>query len=307
MRFGIIAAVLVVGCASRQPSAVLPGGAEAISLLGDTLRSPALADATRALYESRLDSARRAVQANASDPEALIWLGRRTAYLGRYREAIAIFSDGIARWPGDARFYRHRGHRYITIRRFADAARDFERAERLVRGRVDEVEPDGLPNARNIPTSTLQFNIYYHQALAHYLRGEWSRAHDAWQRCLGVSLNHDAQVATRYWLYLSLRRMGRQRDAEAILGPVLAELDIVENRAYHRLLLAFKGELPVDALFTPDDAVDTATVAYGIAAWHGAEGRREENLRWLRRARSGSQWAAFGYIAAEADLARSQR
>lgn len=300
--------VAVAGCATRpMPTHSLPAGIEAVSLLGDTLRAPALNDATRALYEARLDSARRAVQSNTDDADALVWLGRRTAYLGRYREAIALYSEGISRWPQDARFYRHRGHRFLTVRQFADAVRDFDRAERLVRDRADEIEPDGIPNARNTPTGTLQFNIYYHQALAHYLRGDYARARDAWQRCLGVSLNHDTQVATRYWLYLTLRRLGRSAEAREILGPVMPGLDIIENRSYHRLLLMFKGDLPPDSLSTPGDAVDTATVAYGIAVWHGVEGRREEQLRWLRIARAGSQWPAFGYIAAEADLARIRR
>mgnify|MGYP006178114509 CR=1 FL=1 len=50
---------------------------------------------------------------------------------------------------------------------------DLERAASLVRGRPDEVEPDGAPNRFNIPTSTLQSNIWYHLGLAYYMRGEF--------------------------------------------------------------------------------------------------------------------------------------
>jgi hypothetical protein len=32
----------------------------------------------------------------------------------------------------DPRFLRHRGHRFITLRRFADAEADLERAARLI-------------------------------------------------------------------------------------------------------------------------------------------------------------------------------
>ena len=285
----------------------MPAGAEAISLLGDTLRPVPLSAETRALYEQRLDSAARAAAANPDDPEALIWLGRRTAYLGRYREAIAIYTRGIEQWPDDPRFYRHRGHRWISVREFGRAATDFSRAARLVRGKADEVEPDGLPNARNTPTSTLQFNIWYHLGLAQYLRGRYGDARAAYERCLGVSLNHDAQVATRYWYYLTLRRLGRHAEARAVAAAVTAELDIIENRSYHQLLLVFKGALPVDSVLSADQGIDGATLGYGLAAWHAAEGRAAESRAMLQRARSGGQWSAFGYIAAEADLARMRR
>ena len=56
----------------------------------------------------------------------IIWLGRRVAYLGDYKRAIEIFSEGINEFPDDARFLRHRGHRYISTRQFNNAIDDFE-------------------------------------------------------------------------------------------------------------------------------------------------------------------------------------
>jgi tetratricopeptide (TPR) repeat protein len=283
----------------------LPDGVEAISLLGDTLRAPALPPATRAAYEARLDSARRAVAANPADPDALIWLGRRTAYVGRYREAIGIFTSGIERWPDDARFLRHRGHRWITVREFGRAVEDLERAAGLVEGRSDEVEPDGLPNARGIPTSTLQTNIYYHLGLAHYLRGDLARARRAFEACLARSGNADMAVATRYWLYLTLRRTGDRAGAARAAEPVTRELDISENGSYHRLLLVFRGLVPLDSL-TTTQGLDGATTSFGLGAWLAAEGDQARARDYFERARQPGQWAAFGFIAAEAALARSR-
>jgi cytochrome c-type biogenesis protein CcmH/NrfG len=57
--------------------------------------------------ETRLNDARMRYEANPNDPEAIIWLGRRLGYLGRWREAIETFDEGIKKFPGDARFYRH--------------------------------------------------------------------------------------------------------------------------------------------------------------------------------------------------------
>jgi hypothetical protein len=52
------------------------------------------------------------------------------------------------------------------------------------------------------------------------------------------------------------------------------------------------------------EELDAATAGYGLGAWHLAEGRREEALRAWREVLAGGSWSAFGFIAAEADLAR---
>jgi tetratricopeptide (TPR) repeat protein len=284
---------------------------EAISLLGDTLRAPALPAAVRERMEQQLAAARDSVERRPGDADAAIWLGRRTAYLGRYRDAIDIFSAAIAEHPDDARLYRHRGHRYITVRELRRAAADLERASRLVAGRPDEVEPDGQPNARNVPTSTLQSNVWYHLALAHYLGGDFERALPAWREAMKVSANPDMQVATSHWLYMTLRRMGRDGEAAAVLAPIRPGMEVIENGSYHRLLLMYKGELPADSLLAPRPqggaALDDATVGYGVANWHLYNGRRTEAEALLRRVVAGEAWGAFGYIAAEADLARLRR
>jgi len=299
---------LAAGCAARGGTSgerPLPAGAEAWSLLGQPLVPPALPDSVRADRETRLAEARAAYEADPDDPDALIWLGRRTAYLGHYREAIAIFGEGLEKHPGDARFLRHRGHRWITVRRFDDAIGDLSRAAFLIEGTEDEVEADGLPNARGIPTSTLHFNVWYHLALAHYLSGEDDKALEAWRRTLAVSTNPDAQVATRYWLYLVLRRLGRDAEAAEVLEPVTAGMDVIENHAYHRLLLMFKGERSPESLLEgSEDALQNATVGYGLGAWHLVSGRGKEAERILAQVLSGQEWAAFGYIAAEAELVR---
>jgi tetratricopeptide (TPR) repeat protein len=279
-----------------------------VSLLGDRLEPPDVPEEERVGLEAALKAAQEAVAERPNDPDALIWLGRRTAYLGRYHDAIRIYGEGIARFPDDARFYRHRGHRHITLRQFEAAVADLEQAARLIAGRPDEVEPDGRPNARNIPTSTLHSNIWYHLALARYLRGEFEAALPAYHECLGVSGNADMLVATSYWLVMTLRRLGRAAEAEEALARITAEMDVIENGAYHRLLLLFRGSLAPDALLdAPDNSSVTlhdATSGYGIGVWHLVSDRPDEARHWFRRVYGGKQWAAFGFIAAEVELSR---
>ena len=138
---------------------------------------------TRRELELKRDEAQQRFDKEFNNVEAIIWLGRRTAYLAHYKEAIFTFSDGIEQFPTDPRLYRHRGHRYITLRCFDAAIADLEKAAKLIKGKPDEIEPDGLPNARNIPTSTLQSNIWYHLGLAYYLKGDFRRALSAYREC----------------------------------------------------------------------------------------------------------------------------
>ncbi len=286
---------------------MLPDGAEAVSLLGAPLVPPPIAsEETRQRLEANLAAAQAAYDQAPQEADSIIWLGRRQAYLGRYRQAIETFTRGIALHPDDARLYRHRGHRYITVRQFDDAIRDLDRAAQLVRGTPDEVEPDGAPNASNIPTSTLQSNIFYHLALAHYLKGDFDAALPVWQEAMTVSDNDDMRVATSDWLYMTYRRLGRTDEAAAVLEPIHADMRILENEAYHRRLLMYRGELAPDSLLNVQtaDAVQLATYGYGVANWYFYNGDTAKADDLFDRILEQPNWAAFAYIAAEAEKAR---
>jgi tetratricopeptide (TPR) repeat protein len=316
--FAVLPLLASVACATGERRAAapraereLPPGAEAWSLFGEPLFPQALDPDTRRDREQQLALARARFDASPDDPEAIIWLGRRTAYLGRYREAIAIFSAGIEKLPAEPRLFRHRGHRYVTIRRFDAAIADLETAARLIGGRPDEVEPDGLPNARNLPTSTLNSNVWYHLGLARYLQGDFERALAAWRECARFSTNPDMRVATTHWLYMTLRRLARDAEAAQALEPILEGMDVIENQDYHRLLLVDQGKLAPERVLAEaadsGNAVAFATVGYGIGNWHLFNGRRGEAVALFRRVIAGGSWASFGYIAAEAELARMGR
>jgi tetratricopeptide (TPR) repeat protein len=337
MRFPTLAllAALGAGCVNpidRVPEPVSSSagatGAQAVSFLGEPLRPtepPAefVAEQERLLEEAR---ARLAAAEPGSEEaaDARIWVGRRLGYLGRYREAIEVFTEGVGLFPDSdliqARFLRHRGHRWLTLREPERAEEDLERAAERIEGKPDEVEPDGLPNARGIPTSTLRTNVYYHLGLARYLQGvmgddeTFEGALEAYRECLEASKNPDMRVATSHWLYMTLRRMGRHDgeneddEAEAVLAPIYAGLDVIENHAYHRLLLLYRGEVsPEELLAEAGEAgsLDFATAAYGIANWHLYNGREGEAEALFRRIVEAGNWPSFGHLAAEAELAGS--
>jgi len=289
--------------ASFAPAAF--GQAEATSLLGKPLTSAPIPAETRARMEADLTAAKAALSKAPADPAALIWVGRRTAYLGRYREAIGVFTEGAQRFPADARFLRHRGHRYITVREFDKAIADLERAQTLVAGKPDEVEPDGQPNAQGIPLTTLQSNIRYHLALAYYLKGDFAKAAPVWLAARDTVRNPDNLVSATHWLYLTLRRLGRTDEATKALSLIPPDLTVIENASYHTLCLLYKGERQVnDVVKNSGGGSAGAAVLYGASAWLHLNNRTAEAEVLWRGLIGGTEWAPFGVIAAEAELAR---
>ena len=296
--------IILVVCLCLLSSSVL--AQPKCSSEGDGV-APQLSAAARRDFEAKLAEAREQFEKEPRSADRIIWLGRRTAYLGRYNEAIAIYTDGIRQFPNDARFYRHRGHRWITLRCFDEAVADFEKAASLIKGKPDEIEPDGLPNARNIPTSTLQSNIWYHLGLAYYLKRDFRRALTAYREAEKVSTNPDMLVATTHWLYMTLRRLGREREAARTLAKIKDDLDVIENADYYKLIQVYKGKLNPDDLLAQDaNSLSNATIGYGVGNWFLYNGRRAQAEKTFRQVTSGNQWSSFGYIAAEAELKRSE-
>ncbi|NNE98810.1 MAG: tetratricopeptide repeat protein [Pyrinomonadaceae bacterium] len=274
------------------------------------VKKPNLSANTAGLYKANLVLAEVAILKDKNNADAIIWLGRRNAYLGNYKKAIKIYADGMKKHPNDARFYRHRGHRFISIRCFDDAISDFRKAVKLIEGKPDVVEPDGLPNARNIPTSTLQSNIWYHLGLAYYLKGEFKKAAEAYREGLLVSKNPDMLVAMTNWRYIAVRRSKGKVAAEKEVSRIADDLDIIENEAYYKLVKVYQGKLNADKLLKEisSDAnnLSNASLGYGLGNWFLMNGGKEKAFEIFRLITGGDQWSSFGYIAAEAELNRQK-
>jgi len=296
---------------ATQSSAALRSGVEALSLDGRELFSPSYTPEQLAERLPRLEQALEKHLAAPEDVDALIWYGRRLGYLGRFRESIEVFSRATELAPEDPRPLRHRGHRWITVREFRPATEDLGRAAQLAAGRPDEVDPAGLPNARGVELDTLKQSIHYHQGLAHYLLGEFEPALSAWRACERHSNNADAWCSVSHWIYCALQSLGRPDEARKQIAAANPGQDIVENHGYHKLLLAYSGQLDAQALMAEVRAKgansnDFASVGYGLAHHWIATGQRERGQALLREVAAAPNWPAFGVIAAEAQLARDK-
>jgi len=258
--------------------------------------------------DSLLQVARANYEADSHDLENIVWYGRRLGYLTEYPMAMSTYTRGLHLHPKSPEIYRHRGHRYISIRRFEEAVNDLILAAELVKGRDIEIEPDGIPNKLNKPLSSLQFNIWYHLGLAYYLQGQYEDAARAYETCLTYSTNDDLLTATTDWYYWTAIRMGDTLKAQALLESITPNMEIIENDAYHKRLLMYKGVIqpedvmPIDTAELVDEHI-YVTQGYGVANYLKLTGRVAEAREVLDRILETDSWPSFGYIAAEADKA----
>jgi len=259
---------------------------EVISLLGKKLyAAPAEGDDLQKL-KNDLKEAKKKLEVEPENPENIIMYGRRLAYLWRYHEAIEVYTDGIEKYPDNAMLYRHRGHRYISIRKFDKAVDDLIKASQL---------------------NSDDFDIWYHLGLAHYLKAEFEKAHIAYKNCLKCADDDDAKIAISNWLYITLRRLANKDEAAKVLNGITEEMKVVENQSYYNLLLFYKGiksEKEITKLAESTE-LDMATVGYGIGCWHLYNENNKKAKSWFEKiVNNNKYWPAFGFIAAEAELAR---
>lgn len=266
-----------------------------------------------------------------------IYAGRLLNYLDNPQGAVELFSEGIAKAPDDPRLYRHRGHRYLTVRRYGDAVADLERAAQLIEGQPDEHEfwqketqddivkiilgaEDGIDTLRlpvNAETiartqgsykSTLHGSVFYHLAIGHYLLGDFEAALDAFQRAQATSVDDDMRVANADWMYMTLRRLGRHAEA----GAVIAEFDTDKANVnpdedfYLKRLRMYKGQVSPEELLADASvsSIGLTTQGYGVGNWYLTSGNAARAREIFGEVIAKGVKHAFAYMASEADLAR---
>jgi tetratricopeptide (TPR) repeat protein len=261
----------------------LPAGAAA---QGVQYRSPAGVEYGAAGDTAAIVKAEQALAADPRNVDRIIELGVAQSGARRFREAIRTFTRGLELAPDDARLYRWRGHRYLSVRETDRALADLERAARL--------------------DSTL-YGAWYHIGVARYLRGEFGLAAAAFERALRNPPNPDELAGSVDWLWSSLARGGRAAEAAALLARRPDSLP--SQAAYVRRLALYRGTMVPDQVMTPADTADVqvATLSYGIGNWHLVRGDTASAVRWFERAIASGGWPAFGFMAAEMELRRLRR
>jgi hypothetical protein len=77
------------------------------------------------------------------------------------------------------------------------------------------------------------------------------------------------------------------------------------SRVYLDRLLMYKGlYTPEDLLRAGGDTVNAATYGYAVGNWYLYSGQKERAREVFERVVTGPNWMPFGFIGAEAELAR---
>jgi len=178
-----------------------------------------------------------------------------------------------------------------------------------VKGKPDQVDGEPPVGGLAAATSTLQYAIHYHLGLARYLQGNYAGALSAYRDCQRVAAgNDDRVVGVLDWTYLTLRKLGRKEEADKLLPADIGALKITESFSYRNRLRLYKGELsPDDLLRAGGDDIGLATYGYAVGSFYQFAGENDKAQAVFARVVEGRGWPAFGYAAAEAELARANR
>jgi tetratricopeptide (TPR) repeat protein len=252
--------------------------------------------------KGEIAAARAQSEKEPDNPRLLIDLGLLQDSYMRHSDAIATYSDGVAKFPKDWRFLRYRGQRWISLRKFANAIEDLEKARAVTKQSYD---------------------VAYYLGLAYYLSGEYEKADAEFGRCeaqlkeplsppedlMGMTSCEVGRedraflVPLKFWRYLALRRGGKTAEAKAYAEAVSPLWSLRSNKAFYDALLYFRGNKDVLEML---DGANEATRDYlirsaGVAVQFFTEGERQRACSIWQRNSMDSKWNHLGVIAAEAE------
>jgi tetratricopeptide (TPR) repeat protein len=274
---------LALQLAAQTDAGAAKGALEITSGLGRKLY--ALPD------DEKVIDARKSLAEDPKNIDRLLQLSKAQASRRQYKEAVATTTQGLAFAPKNADLYLERGHRELGLREFKLAMNDLEQATRLA--------PDML-------------DAYYHLGLAHYFLGEFDAAADSFGKARELAKSNDSLIDCSNWLYVSLRRAGKDRDAVNVLERITPDVKNTEPHLYFylRLLHFYQGQLTENAVLPPSPAgpddlegeLAFDTVSYGVGNWHLYHRDRSEAFGLFRKVVKGEVWNSWGFIGSEVEL-----
>ena len=275
---------------------------EAVSFNGKPLYRFSMAALRIEQYEAKIADVRSRSELTEAD---YIELGSYHMAIGRYRGAIAVYTEGLASFPDSFRLLRHRGHRYLNVREPELAIADLERALELL---DDEGKAALEYGPTGEPTATYEHWIWYHVGLYHYLNANWMQAAEAFEHCVRTAISNRNRVGASDWLYHALAQGGELDKAQAVIDAIPADID-TDDTGYYRRVMLYKGELELaDVLDVAKPVAEWSggdmTIAYGVANWLRYQGEEATAERLHRSILESPYWGAWAYVVTDRAYAR---
>jgi tetratricopeptide (TPR) repeat protein len=275
-----------------------PATAEGISLLGDTLRRPPISVEDGQRLVEDLQVARGEYAAHPADLAYRLAVVRRTAALGRVREALELYTQAAHRHFDDPRPFRYRGETLIYLRQFRLAAADLERATKALSWSDGEALLE-IPEHSAAPGGSLPFGISFYLGMAWFLQGDYQRASSALRLSLGQASGPEEFSRAVFWLWIAMQRSGDPAEAVTLATYAARVLTPPASTTEHQLLLALSRGSPLDSTSSTSPLEGYATGIRRLFA-----GRHEEARTAFEWVRSNGEWNTLAHVAAEAELVR---
>lgn len=292
------------GQTEDRDAALAPAGEklrEGETLIGTPLSEPAFSPELRSELELDLAIARATMELAPHREDSWIWLGRRLGYLGRFEAAVEVFTQGLTQFPESYKLLRFRGRHLARSRQFEAAIGDYTRALKLMEGKQDSFEPDGIINRYNLPLGTYRSNLHYYLAQTSFAVGDFETLVTGMKAAQAEPLlmdpTGDMEVAIAYWLYIGHSLLGDREAARASVAGIKSDLAVIENPNYLRGALFFKGELSREEMEEYSGAIEQFALAMDDRI-KGKNEAAEARMKAIVRA------GASGFWPAEAEILR---
>jgi hypothetical protein len=132
-----------------------------------------------------------------------------------------------------------------------------------------------------------------------------------------MAKSEDSLIDCSNWLYVSLRRAGKEQEAAQVLTRITPDVKNTEPHLlfYLRLLHFYQGKLTEKEVLPapaagPDDLegeLSFNTVTYGVGNWRLYHGDRAPATELFHKVVDGEAWNSWGFIGSETELLGARR
>jgi hypothetical protein len=160
-----------------------------------------------------------------------------------------------------------------------------------------------------LSTGPTNYGILFHLGVLDFVEGDFNGQPACSPGAAARTFDGGELAGSTDWLWMSLARVGRSVEARAMLARRPDTLPAPPGYAYVSRLKLYRGELTPETLISASDTADVqvATLNFGLGNWHLVRGDTVRAKAAFERAVRSGGWPGFGFIAAEAELARLSR
>jgi len=277
--------------------------AEAIAFSGKSLYQIPVDSATSSKYTVQIEKYQK--KGSLTEEDYIDW-GNAYASIYQFKNAIAVYTNGLSHFSDSYKLLRYRAHRQLSIRKVDEALADLEKALTYMNdanSKELEYQSDGAVKG------SYEYWIYYHSGLANLLKGNTRDAISAFQNCIKTSVTGVNKAGATYWLYNSYLKAREDKKAEELIRNFVFEEGTDMTHSYSVRILMLQGKKAPEELLDPQAMKNPqawgkkeVSVSYDVGNWYIRHGQKEKGMAIHRKTLESSHWNAWAYLMTEKEL-----